>query len=201
MAFIKEIPFFSVEEINEIKDYNRFYYTKAYLKQKSGDLTFFKNQTGDIKKLAIKSGYKNFNKFIQHRKEWHILERKIPLAYLKAIGVDLDVLEFTTELDKEAYEKVLSIPLYPKYFMLKITPLAVSKPFPPGLSENEAIEYLKDFAYGKKLCLIHYPSIKTIGVRPDRSTFTSYYEPGIKITREYAIPTYSGPDIGKVFFL
>lgn len=145
---------------------------------------------------------KHFSKFMIHRKQWHAFERKIPLKYLKAIKVKLDVLKYTVELDKQDYQEVLKLPLYPKYFIIKASPFFLSRPFPPDITEEEAIEILKEYTQRKnRHCLINYPGIKTVGVRPDGTVYTNYYEPEIKINKEYLVPTVSGKNIGKVFLI
>lgn len=199
---MKEIPFLSVNEINSVEDYERFYHVKAYLKQKSGALTYFKDEVDDLKELAGQSGYKKFNKFIEHRKEWHEFTRRIPLSYLEAIDVKLDVLQFTVELDKKDFEKALKLRLHPEYFMINYSPIPLSKSFPPDTSEEEAVNILREYCREKeKLCLINYPALKTIGVRPDGSVFTIYYEPEIKLTKDHVIPVKSGKSIGKTYLI
>ena len=198
----EEIPQFSARKINKVEEYDRFHHTKAYLKKKSGKLTFFKDEKDKIWDLAEKSGYKKFNKFVEHRKEWHQMERKIPRGYLDAIDVKLKVLKFTLELDQEEYAKALEISLYPDYATVRISAVQYnSYKFPPDTSEEEAIEILKKYAKKEeRRCFINYPDIKTIGFRPDGSVYKLYYKPDIDITNEYVIPTEGGERIGKVKF-
>ncbi|MFW6016771.1 MAG: hypothetical protein ACOCRK_10065 [bacterium] len=40
---MKEIPFLSAQKINDIRDYERFHQTRAYLRKKSGR-SFFKEK-------------------------------------------------------------------------------------------------------------------------------------------------------------
>jgi hypothetical protein len=72
----KTISFLSARNINEVEDYTPFYHSKIYLKQKSGSLKYFKNQIPQIKKIADKVGYKDFNQFVKHRKLWHAVNVK-----------------------------------------------------------------------------------------------------------------------------
>ncbi|MFW6271274.1 MAG: hypothetical protein ACOC4G_14550 [Bacillota bacterium] len=199
---MKEIPQFSAREINEVDDYERFFHTKAYLKKKSGKLTFFKDETDKIHELAEKSGYKKFNKFVEHRKEWHQMKSKIPRAYLKTIGVKLKVLKFTIELDQKEFEEVLEIPLYPQYATVRLhAAFYQSYSLPPDTSEKEAVQIMKEYAEKEeRYCYINYPDIKTIGFRPDGSIYRIYYKPDIEITREYVFPTEGGERIGKIYF-
>ncbi|MFW6230081.1 MAG: hypothetical protein ACOC4L_03770 [Halanaerobium sp.] len=198
---MKEIPFLSAKEINDIRNYERFYHTRAYLRKKSGRLTFFKDEKDQIEQLAENSGYKKFNKFIEHRKEWHQMKRKIPRKYIKAIGAKIRVLKFTVELDREEYEKVLQIPLYPEYATVRYHPgFYKSYKFPPETTEEEAVEIMKEYAQKEdKLCFINYPGIKTVGFKPDGDVYRIYNRPDIDVTKEYIIPADGGERIGKVF--
>ena len=196
----KEIPQFSARNMNKIDDYERFYNTKAYLKKKSGELTFFKDETDKIMKLAKKSGYTKFNKFVEHRKEWHKMKRKIPLKYLMAIGVKLNVLDFTIELDKKEYEAVLKLPRFPEFATIRMHPAYYkNKKLPENISEKEAIEIMREYALKEeKRCFINYPNIKMIGFRPDGSYYEIFYEPDIEIDEEYIYPTQGGEKVGKI---
>ena len=123
----KVIPQFSIRNINKIDDYERFYHSKAYLKKKSG--------------------YTKFNKFVEHRKEWHEMKRKIPIKYLEAIGVKLNVLKFTIELDQKEFKEVLKIDFKPRYAAIKFNPMAYETyEFPPDTYEKKAIEIMREYA-------------------------------------------------------
>lgn len=199
----KEIPWLSARDINKIEDYDRFHNTKAYLKKKSGKLVYFKDQTDEIMELAEKCGYKKFNKFIEHRKEWHRLIRKIPLSYLEQIGAKLDVIEFTVEVDQEEFEKALELPFYPEYATVRMMPSVYqSIKLPADLTEEEAIEYLKDYSSKEeRICWIKLKDIKTIWVYPNGNVNTSYYKPDYEIENDYLTPTLSGRKIGKSFLV
>ena len=41
------------------------------------------------------------------------MKQKIPKSYLEAIGVKLDVMKYTIELDQKEFEKVLDLTFYP----------------------------------------------------------------------------------------
>lgn len=185
----KNIPFLSARNINEVEDYTPFYHSKIYLKQKSGSLKYFKNQIPQIKKIAEKVGYKDFNQFIKHRKLWHGFQKKIPLSYLKAIGVKLDVLRFTVGLDQNDYQKALEIPLFPKSYIIQTRPFPLTKKLPQNISEEKAVELLrKEAVLENKSCVINYPFLKKVFIDTDGSVATAYYQPEIKIEGEYLIP-------------
>ena len=196
----KVIPRFSIKNINKIDDYERFYHSKAYLKKKSGKLTFFKNEVDETKKLAKKSGYTKFNKFVEHRKEWHEMKRKIPIKYLEAIGVKLNVLKFTIELDQKEFKEVLKIDFKPRYAAIKFHPMAYETyEFPPDTSEKKAIEIMQEYAKKEKReCIINYPGIKIIFIEQDASVHQIYFKPDININSEYVYPAKDGEGVGKV---
>lgn len=199
----KKINIFSANKINQVEDYERFAHTKAYLRKKSGPVNYyFKNQIDELKSLAIISGYKpeNVNKFIEHRKEWHQLERKIPLAYLKAISAKINVINFTLELDIENFEKALDLAKNPKYFTVRMNSFYYqSKKFNKPLNEKEAIEFLKKYSNKEGfICFINYPAIKTITVFPSGKVDHIYYKPGLEREGDFLVPTLSGKGIGRV---
>ena len=195
----KTIPFLFTRSINKIEDYQPFYHSKAYLKQKVGSLTYFKDQIPKIRKLAKKVGYKDLNQFIKHRKLWHDFAKKIPISYLEEIDVKLDVLKFTIELDQNDYQKALEIPLYPKSYTIQTRPLPFSKPLPENIPEAEAVELVrKEAIIENKSCVINYPSLKLIFIDTDGSVSKAYYQPEIKIEGGYVIPGKLNNSIGKV---
>jgi len=185
----KKIPFLSAGIINKTEDYQPFYHSKAYLNKKVGSLTYFKDQIPQIRKTADKVGYKDFNQFIKHRKLWHNFKKKILISYLKEIGVNLDVLKFTIELDQKDYQKVLEIPLYPKSYIIQTRPIPLTKKLPENTPEAKAVELVRKEAVTKnKSCVINYPSLKLIFIDTDGSVSTAYYQPEIKIEGGYVIP-------------
>src|SRR6056297_3664572 len=117
----KRNPFLSARTINRTEDYQPFYHSKAYLKQKIGSLTYFKDQIPQLRKIAEKVGYKDFNQFIKHRKSWHKFAKKIPISYLKAIKT----------------------PLYPASYIIQTRPIPLTKKIPENISEAEAVELVK----------------------------------------------------------
>ena len=196
----KIIPYFSAKKINKIDDYERYFHSKAYLMNKSGKLTYFKNEVDEIKELAKKSGYTKFNKFVKHRKEWYKMERKIPIKYLDSIGVKLDVLKFTIELDQKEFKEVLKLNFKPRYATVKLHPILYrSYELPPNISEEEAIEIIRNYAIKEgKRCFINYPDIKMITINHEGKVNKIYFKPDIKIESEYVYPAKDGVGIGKV---
>ena len=128
------------------------------------------------------------DKFIRHRKEWDNLERNIPLDYLNHIGIDLNTLKTTVEIDQEEYEDVLKLPLYPKYFTVRYMPTIYgSVKLPDNCLETEAIEIVKNFSKKTGLkCNINYLNLKTILIERD-NVYVAYYKPEIRITNKLLI--------------
>ncbi|WP_040476954.1 hypothetical protein [Halanaerobium saccharolyticum] len=186
----KNNPFLPAKTINKTEDYQPFYNSKAYLKQKVGSLTYFKDQIPELRKIAEKVGYQDFNQFIKHRKLWHNFDRKIPISYLTAIGVELEVLEFTIELDQNDYQKALKVPRYPKSYIIQTRPIPLARRLPDNISEDKAIELVKRKAIIENIsCVINYPSLKKIFIDTDGSVLPAYYQPEIKIKGKYIVPS------------
>jgi hypothetical protein len=197
----KEIPFLSADPVASIEDYERFQNTKAYLKKKSGPLTYYQNRTDQIKELAAKVGYKKFNKFREHRKDWHALERKIPLVYLEAIGADLEVIKFTIELDQEEYEKALELTTCPEQMTIRMMPGGyVNKSLPTNLAEEKVVDFLKDYAQRKeKICWLNYQNLKKIQAYPDGRVSEIHFKPAVEITSEYLVLKDAAREDGNIF--
>jgi len=196
----KIIPWWSARKINEVGSYKRFLHTKAYIQQKSAEHKDSGRNNPTIQVLMEKCGYKKVEKFRAHRREWDNLERDIPLAYLRAIGVDLAVLKFTAKLDVEEYERALKSPLHPKCITVRWMAAVYSDfALPPETSETDAILFAQKFMREHKIelrCCIKYPDLKTIYIEPDGTVCTTYYRPSLRLTRTKAIFRTGGKDIG-----
>lgn len=192
------IYFLSAKEINNIENYNRFYHTKAYIKQKSEVFIDNRNYKEQTKSLMAASGYNDLVKFRKHRINWNNLERSIPLKYLEAIDADLNTLKFTVELDQQEYDRALEIKLFPKSAVIRIMAAVYSDlKFPENTPETEAIEIAKRFFEEKNLMgCINFPDIKTIWIEPNGVVKKTYYRPSIKITNTLLIPSNNGKGIG-----
>jgi hypothetical protein len=195
----QRIPFFSAREINSVDDYERLFHLKSYIKEKSGRFEYDRKKNPVLLDLMKKSGYAKYQKFQTHRKCWENLERNIPLAYLKAIGGDIDTIRQIFKTDVEEYDRALKVALFPKYWTVRIfAAMYQSRKFPPNIAEDEAIEFLKTFSAEKKLrCCINYPSIKTIWIEDfGKEVKYSYYRPAIKFTKNMLILSNDGSGIG-----
>jgi hypothetical protein len=194
---MREIPFFSVREINKVEDYKRFLHCKTYVSSKSAERT-------DEKTLMAECGYSvknSLNKFRIHRNEWNNLERRIPLKYLSAIEVEIETLKFTLELDCEEFDRALEIPYYPRVVGFRVMAAVFSQfELEENTPEREAIEVTKRFAREKGFrSFIPVRDLKTIWVEPDGTVFTSYYRPCLEITKTYVEASSDGSWVGKSY--
>ncbi len=181
--------FLQQNDINSVKDYERFRNLKAYLEQKAETLTFFKDQKEEIWNLAEKVGYNDFNKFLRHREEWHDLKRRIPMAYLKEIEVDWNIIDFVVDLDQNEFRQVLEIPRSPSSASVRLMPaLKKTLKLPKDVSENDAIEFVKRYAINEgKVCLIRYEDLLNIQVKPDGRVHKIYLRPEVEINNDFLV--------------
>ncbi len=196
----KTIKQFSARDINKLDDYERFRNVKAYLLQKSGPISRAYADKAEVWELAESVGYKKYNKFLNHRQQWHDLTRKIPVKYLDAIDVDYEILDCTVELDKEEYERALKVPLYPRGFTIRYMACVYKTvEFPPDTTEYEAREIMSDYAQDKRRsCAINYPDIKTVLAEPDGNIRVVFYEPDINFDGGFMIAATDGRSFATV---
>ena len=185
-----EFWFFPERAINTIEDYQPFFYSRTYIRQKAPQFPGFREDWQKIKRLARIIGYKNVNRFLDHKKQWDKFERKIPRIYLKKIGVKEEVLKFTAELDYRDYEKALKVRRLPETASVRYMPAVYGRlDFPPGTDEKQAIEILKNFSARKKLrCFINYSDLLIIFVEPEGEVKTRYFPPEIRFSPKFCIP-------------
>ncbi len=185
---MKRIPFFS-GEVNKIENYEKFYFTKTFIKKKQEEYSQNKAK-GWVTALAEQLGYRKIQKFKKHMEEWNRMERKIPLKYLEIIGVERKTLDFTLELDWEEFEKAKKGPFIPKKAMLRLHPAFYgTMEFPEGTGLEEAIEQLKIVCMEKKIRgFIEFWPVKTIGVRSDGSSYEVFNEPKVRFSERFLIP-------------
>lgn len=187
------IPRFLAPTVNETNHYTRFFHTKAYVAQKSRLVPYSIALHEDrVLRVMASSGYlfRRPEKFSAHRRQWDRLDRPIPRAYLKAIGVSVEVMEFTAELDAEEYEEALYRPLYPRYATMRVMPGMYSLlDLPDGIDETEAVHLMTDFAKRRgRRCCIGYRDVKSIWIEPDGETTYVFYRPFLRLTRTHVIP-------------
>jgi len=185
---MKKVPFLSSKN-NKVEGYHKFFHTKTYLKQKAANYPMIKWKEW-APKLAEQVGYRKIQKFLNHMEEWNRVERKVPLAYLKAIGVDMDTLDFTLELDREDFKRVSEGPFYPRRGSIRLHPAYYKGvEFPEGTNESEAVELLREICMEKGLRgFIELHPVKTIGIRADGSFYEIYDRPEVVFTKRFMVP-------------
>lgn len=183
----------SIHHVEKLSDYQRFFHTKSFIRCKSES---FKNE----KELMRNCGYASLNKFRIHREAWDSLERPIPKKYLQGIGVSLETIEFTVELDAEEYEKAIGLPFSPTRAVIRVMPTIFSKvELPEGINEEGATFLLKKMSRKiGKYCFINFGSVKTVFAEPDGFVFTKFYRPNVEITKDLIIASHDGAAAGKV---
>jgi len=195
----KPIPFFSSKQSNRVEGYERFRHAREYIREKSDSWKDLGSNAEQMRELMLACGYNDLEKFRKHRLEWDNLERQVPIAYLDAVGVDLETLKLKVKLDHDEYQSVLGVPLYPRYGTIRyMGGVYGSFPFPDDAPEVDAVLMLQEYSrVNKRQCCINYPDVKSIWINPDGNVFTTYYEPAIRITKKFVIALGSGIGIGR----
>ena len=197
----KVIPFFSVLEINEIKNFRRFRNTRNYIKELSAVIQDRLRPYPELVALKQRSGYAKLDKFHLHRQEWDALRRKIPLRYLEAIGANINDIKFAVEADKIEFNNATSIPLFPRYAVQRaMAAVYITIEIPPGTPEAEAVNRLQALCNKKRFrCCINYPELKTIWIEPNEDPQTNWYYPELRLTKDSAIFSRGGYGIGSSY--
>lgn len=187
------IPRFLTPTVNENNHYTRFFHTKSYLSQKSREVPYSIALHEDrVIRVMASCGYlfRRPEKFSAHRRQWDRLDRPIPMAYLRAIGASVEVMQFTAGLDAEDYEEKLQRPLFPRYATIRMMPGIFSLlELPEGIDESEALHLMTDFARrrNRRVC-IGFRDIKTVWIEPSGETSYTFYHPYLRLTRSHVIP-------------
>lgn len=194
-------PSYTARTIRCPEEYERFFHTKAYLRSLEAAGNSSSKLTGEDKitlsRMMKASKYANLSKFLEHKKDWDSLHRKIPLSYLEYLGYDRDVLTFTLALDFQEYRAALDLPRRPKFaFVRLLTSVFIREPLPDNILEDKAIEYIKyNMGENHLYYCINYPELKTIFIEPEGKIITAYYPPEIEFTQSYASPKPDGSRI------
>ncbi|MEO0128367.1 MAG: hypothetical protein ABIL44_11540 [candidate division WOR-3 bacterium] len=197
----KEIPNFSARIINTIEDYKQFYHTRSYIVQKSDAYGYLENNREKVIELMNLCGYRKLEKFCSHRNMWNSLDRRIPRVYLETIGVDLEVLKFAVEVDRQEYESVLQLPRSPKAGTIRyMAGVYGSYKFPDNISETDAIIMLQAYSRENHFqCCINYRDVITIWIDPNGKISYTYYEPKIEIKKREVLISTGNQKVGRSF--
>ena len=195
--------FLPANKCTAVEDYIPFRHTKSYLQQR---LDAFNTSPEDktpkerLKELAKALGYADhsFQKFMVRWEKWQRLEGKVPVKYFEFIGVQPEVLECVQALDLEEFEYALSLPVFPKNFVVRLM-AAVYSPvsLPEGTSESDAIEIVQEYQLMKKLrCCIKIQNLKTIFIEPQQGIQVITYPPILKKEGGFYIAGGVGAKVG-----
>ncbi len=130
-----------------------------------------------LPQLAEKFGYKKLEKFQRLRAGWDQADGQVPIKYLEAIRVDMNLLGTCVDMDLREYEAVLAMPRFPKTFTDRVLPAVYLRvPLPDGISEGEAIQVVVQHAMATgRSCLLSQVPIVRYWINPkgrvDRETF------------------------------
>lgn len=146
---------------NETPRYERFYYTKRYVRAKS---EYHNSEEAQIQ-IGQALGYNVhkssfFAKLRKQRLRYDGFERDVPLAYLDAIGVKMHELEVCVEADQELFNRKRKETRYPRVAMVRYMPAVYGTyRFPEGTPEKEAISMLRRSEAARFSAVIVYPEL------------------------------------------
>ena len=146
-------------------DYIPYNHCRQYVSKLSSVIPYSGAGKADRLRLMDKIGMKNYSKFHRNRFEWDKLKKKIPLDYLKEVGVDWKVMEYCLQLDYEAYKEEISkerkiFDAFGSMVGPFGTRISVSDK-EEGATEEEAIKYLHHYMKDGKFrrAMIYFPGI------------------------------------------
>jgi hypothetical protein len=103
----------------------------------------------------------------------------VPLEYLKLIGYDREKLDEMYQKDVSAFKRAVKRHYVPDSFILVFSNGSLRMGLPSSLSEEEAIEYVKNYktkmSYQRKT--IRIKDLKSIHICPDGEYFITTYPP------------------------
>ncbi|MBM3301234.1 MAG: hypothetical protein FJY85_14935 [Deltaproteobacteria bacterium] len=129
--------------------------------------------------LTRRCGFAKVQKLERRRRAWDEGVQWVPLAYLQGLGVDMDLMKTCVDLDVREHEAALELPRFPECFTRKLMPAVYQRmPFPEGITEDEAIEIVRDHAQQTGFsCWIPYPPLLNILISPQGSVYFGLYTP------------------------
>ncbi len=125
-------------------------------------------------------------------------EGRIPLRYLKAIGIDLALLQDCVALDCRQHEAALQKPRFVRFFVARVAAAVyVRVDLPQATPEEEAIERVREHAMATgRSCLINHPTLLTILVSPDGGVIAKSLEPELQVAGGVISFGECGDDVG-----
>jgi hypothetical protein len=151
---------------NATVGYERFYYSKRYLRFKSDQ----HRSREDYNRIGRALGYNieksNFLEKLRRRRErLDAMEGDIPYEYLDQIGVDRRELETCIEADVALFEEEKSKPRFPTKAIIRYAAAFYGTfRFPEGTPEEQAIRMLLESNVARCSKMIAYPELLLIFV-------------------------------------
>jgi len=164
--------------------YERFFYVKSYLKDKYFELVCKTDQTQMSELISTLMNISGFamterGKLFPLIEKWNNLSFPVPLEYLKLIGYDREKLDEMYQKDVSAFKRAVKRHYVPDSFILVFSNGSLRMGLPSSLSEEEAIEYVKNYktkmSYLRKT--IRIKDLKSIHICPDGEYFITTYPP------------------------
>ncbi len=186
--------------------YERFFYVKSYLKDKYFELICRTDQK-QMSELIL--SLMNISGFAAHEKgklfhlieKWNNLMFPVPLDYLKRIGYEREKLDEMYQKDIAAFKHALKRHYVPDSFILVFDNGSLRKRLPSSLSEEEAIEYVRNYktnlSYQWKI--IRFKDIKTIKIYPDGEYFVATHPPVISFRNDLMYVVNQTPTDQEIF--
>jgi len=170
---------------NATPDYERFYYTKRYIQSKSAAFTGKEARLTLGRLLGYNVEKSTFARKLDHqRRRYDAMDKRIPRAYLEAIGVRWDEFETCLEADAELYRAEAEKPRYPRYAAVRYAAAFYGRvTFPEGTPESEAIAILGEGDTARFSKIIVYPELLTviIGRGEDAEPMYHWYPPELRV--------------------
>jgi hypothetical protein len=189
-----QISIFSAKNLNGPEDYIPYQNCMTYIKQKSSVIPYSGKGQETRLELMKNVGMKNYSKFYRRRWEWDNLIGRVPLSYLDAISVDMNILSYCLEMDNEAYIKALGIERKVAYVSVRLGPCVYTNIKTPEEYQNEkdAIEFYNSIMLNPKVDFSHlwirFPGIIHHSfTRGHGYESTVYYYPSFIIDRYFLI--------------
>ena len=136
-----------------------------------------------VDELMEHCGYKKREKFDYRRGDWNQGVGQIPLKYLSALDVDMDLLQTAVELDRREIDEAIERTGPPTSFVVRLmAAVCKTEELPIDVTEAEAIEYVKLYSMESGLkCMISFLGLKAVLFRPDGDVYTGHYYPEVSV--------------------
>lgn len=133
-------------------------------------------------------GYPDYNHFEHALNDWLNLSKPIPAAFMRAIGVDVELLKCILEIDQKEFDQSLLRPTPPKLFWIEdVDACHLPQPLPFGTTLTEAIAYIERYLLSRPdtRAYLHWPYLQTILFEHGQATLTVAYRPELRLEQAH----------------